>query len=64
MHISRLILKLLRYRLSWLFTKFQNKKKIKNIKLINLGGPPRKCIFQAFIIQSLDIMTLKLGMKV
>jgi hypothetical protein len=33
-------------------------------KLIDIGGLPRKCVYQAFIIQNLDVVTLELGMKV
>jgi hypothetical protein len=33
-------------------------------KLVNHCDPPRKCAYQVFIIQNLDILTLELGMKV
>jgi hypothetical protein len=33
-------------------------------KLGNLGDPSRKCAYQAFIIQNLDVLTLGLDMKV
>jgi hypothetical protein len=28
------------------------------------SSPPRKCAYQAFIIQNLDVVALELGMKV
>jgi hypothetical protein len=33
-------------------------------KLIDFGRPPRKCAYQAFIIQKLDVVTLELSIKV
>jgi hypothetical protein len=33
-------------------------------KLVNIRGPPRKCACHVFIIQNLDVVTLKMGMKV
>jgi hypothetical protein len=30
----------------------------------NIGGPPRKCAYHAFIIQNLDVLTLELDTKV
>jgi hypothetical protein len=38
------------------------KKKTK--KLLDIGYPLMKCTYQAFIIQNLDVLTLKLGMNV
>jgi hypothetical protein len=67
MLISRLFLKLLGYQCASILKKvnfiiiFKWKKKKKTT---NFGGPPRKCAYQAFIIQNLDVVTLKLGMKV
>jgi hypothetical protein len=41
------------------------KGKILNFKkLVDIGCPPIKCAYQAFIIQNLDVLTLKLDMKV
>jgi hypothetical protein len=41
------------------------KKKLKEKeKLIDIGCPLIKCAYQMFIIQNLDVLTLKLGMKV
>jgi hypothetical protein len=47
-----LFLKLLEYQLSRLSAKTLKK------KLVNLGGLSRKCAFQVFIIQKLDVVTL------
>jgi hypothetical protein len=56
--ISKLFFwKLLGYRLS---ANTLKKKK----KLIDIGGLPRKCAYQTFIIQILDVMTLELDIKV
>jgi hypothetical protein len=56
------LFKLLGYRLSRLSAdSLKNKKKQ---KLVDVGGPPIKYAYQAFIIQNLDIVTLELGMKV
>jgi hypothetical protein len=30
----------------------------------SISYPPIKCVYQAFIIQNLDVLTLELGMKV
>jgi hypothetical protein len=38
--------------------------KKKKKKLVNIGGPPRKYAYLTFIIQSLDVVALELGMKV
>jgi hypothetical protein len=56
-------LKLSGYRLSWLFADTLKKMKKKQ-QLVDIGGPPRKCAYQAFIIQSLDVVFLELGMQV
>jgi hypothetical protein len=40
------------------------KKRKKKKTLINIGGPPSKCAYHAFIIQNLDVVALELGMKV
>jgi hypothetical protein len=44
--------------------KLRNFKMNKKKKLIDINSPPRKCAYQAFIIQNLDVVTLELGMKV
>jgi hypothetical protein len=36
----------------------------KKKRLVDSDGPLRKCPYQAFIIQNLDVMTLELDMKV
>jgi hypothetical protein len=36
----------------------------KKNKLVDFGSPLRKCAYQAFIIQNLDVVTLELDMKV
>jgi hypothetical protein len=33
-------------------------------KIVDFGSLPRKCAYQEFIIQNLDVVTLELGMKV
>jgi hypothetical protein len=53
-------LKLLGYWLPANILNLFEKKK----KLIDIGGPPIKCAYQAFIIQNLDVATLELSMKV
>jgi hypothetical protein len=35
--------------------KKKGKKKKKKKKLVDFEGPPRKCAYQAFIIQNLDV---------
>jgi hypothetical protein len=34
------------------------------IKLVDIGGPVRKCAYHAFIIQNLGVVILELGIKV
>jgi hypothetical protein len=45
-----------------IFNFFKWKKKRK--RLVDIGGPPRKCAYHAFIIQNLDVLTLELDTKV
>jgi hypothetical protein len=33
-------------------------------KLLDIGNLPRKCAYQVFIIQKLDVVTVELDMKV
>jgi hypothetical protein len=42
----------------------KNKWKKEKEKPIDIGGPPRKFAYKAFIIQNLDVMILEFGMKV
>jgi hypothetical protein len=37
---------------------------MKKKNLVYIIGPPRKCAYQAFIIQNLDVVILEFGMKV
>jgi hypothetical protein len=57
-------LKLLGYRLSRLPAEPKKKKKKKKENCSDINCPPIKCVYQAFIIQNLDNLTLELGMKV